>query len=420
MYPFSETILKTRDHALQKAREVFQEIDEISERNTLRVLECFRKHQVSDYHFRTTSGYAYNDAGREKLEAVWADICGTEKALVRTQFVSGTHALATVLFGILRPGDELLSITGTPYDTMQSVIGYAHESMGSLKEFGITYSEVPMLNNTIDWTSIKTAIKPNTKMVLIQRSRGYSMRSPLTIAEISKACAEIKAVKPDCICFVDNCYGEFVDVQEPTAAGADIIAGSLIKNPGGGIAPTGGYIAGKAHLVDLAAYRLTAPGIGSEVGASLVDNRLLYQGLFMAPHITAQALKGAIFSAAFFSLLGYTTLPAVQDKRSDIIQAIELGTAEKMIAFCQGLQKYSPVDAHVRPEPSHMPGYSDPVIMAGGTFVQGSSIELSADGPLRHPYSVYLQGGLTFEHSVIAIMGAAQEIEVANKKNQEK
>lgn len=411
MYPFTEKILKIRDLALEKSREYFNEIDVIAEQNTLRVLECFRKHQVSDYHFRTTSGYAYNDAGREKLEAVWADLYGTEKALVRTQFVSGTHALATVLFGILRPGDELLSITGAPYDTMQSVIGYAHESAGSLKDFGVTYSELPMLQQQVDWSNIRTAIKPTTKMVLIQRSRGYSMRSPLSVNDIKKICAEIKTVKPDCICFVDNCYGEFVETLEPTAVGADITAGSLIKNPGGGIAPTGGYIAGRADLVDLASYRLTAPGIGSEVGASLVDNRLLYQGLFMAPHITAQALKGAIFTAAFFSLLGYTTLPAIEEKRSDIIQAIELKTPEKMIAFCQGLQKYSPVDAHVRPIPSHMPGYSDAVIMAAGTFVQGASIELSADGPLRSPYAVYLQGGLTFEHSVIGVMGAAQEIE---------
>ncbi|MEG6586057.1 methionine gamma-lyase family protein [Dendrosporobacter sp. 1207_IL3150] len=411
MYPFSKKILETRDIALNESRKLFSRVDEVSEINTLRVLECFRKNRVSDYHFRTTSGYAYNDAGREKLEEVWAEICGAEKALIRTQFVSGTHALATVLFGILRPGDELLSVTGTPYDTMQSVIGHHYDTPGSLKEFGITYSEIPMKHDKLDWDTIRSAINSNTKMVLIQRSRGYSMRSPITIDEITELCSTIKRIKPDCICFVDNCYGEFVDTMEPTAVGADIMAGSLIKNPGGGIAPTGGYIAGREDLVELAAYRLTAPGIGSEVGASLVDNRLLFQGLFLAPHVTAQAIKGAIFASAFFSQLGYKTLPLLTEDRSDIIQAIELETPQKMIAFCQGLQKYSPIDAHVRPEPSSMPGYTDAVIMAAGTFIQGSSIELSADGPLRPPYAVYLQGGLTFEHAVIGVMGAAQEID---------
>ncbi|SDL64947.1 Cystathionine beta-lyase family protein involved in aluminum resistance [Dendrosporobacter quercicolus] len=416
MYPFSRRILETRDQALQKARQLFFAIEEISQKNTFKLLECFRKHKVGDHHFRTTSGYAYNDAGREKLEAVWADVFGAEKALVRTQFVSGTHALSTVLFGILRPGDELLAVTGAPYDTMRSVIGYANPGRGSLKEFGVAYKELPMVNQTIDWDKLKAAVSPNTKMALIQRSRGYSMRQPLSIADIEKACAAIKAVNPDCVCFVDNCYGEFVDTLEPTAAGADITAGSLIKNAGGGIAPTGGYIAGREELVELAAFRLTAPGIGSEVGASLIDNRLLFQGLFMAPHITAQALKGAVFAAAFFSLLGYHTLPAPAERRGDIIQAIELGSAEKMVAFCRGLQKYSPVDAHVRPEPSTMPGYADPVIMAAGTFIQGASIELSADGPLRPPFAVYLQGALSFEHAVVGIMGAAEEMEKLGTK----
>ena len=410
MNSFPPDILAIRKQALAKAQPFFTVVDEISEKNTVKVLNAFRKHKVADYHFRTTSGYAYNDAGREKLEAVWAEICGAEKALVRTQFVSGTHALATVLFGILRPGDELLSLTGAPYDTMQTVIGHTSSSPGSLKEFDIDYSELPMIDSGVDIDNIATAIKPNTKMVLIQRSRGYSMRAPLTIEEISQICKHVKSIKPDCICFIDNCYGEFVDSLEPTAVGADIMAGSLIKNPGGGIAPTGGYIVGKKHLVELAAYRMTAPGIGDEVGASLVDNRLLFQGFFMAPHTTAQAVKGAIFAAAFFSILGYTTLPQPEERRSDIIQAIELSTPEKMIAFCQGLQKFSPIDAHVRPEPSAMPGYKDAVIMAAGTFIQGASIELSADGPMRPPYIVYLQGGLTFEHAMIGIMGAATEI----------
>jgi len=410
MNSFPPEILAIRKQALTKAQPFFTIVDEISERNTAKVLTAFRKHKVADYHFRTTSGYAYNDAGREKLEAVWADICAAEKALVRTQFVSGTHALATVLFGILRPGDELLSLTGAPYDTMQTVIGHTCSSPGSLKEFGIDYSELPMIDSGVDMNNIAAAMKPNTKMVLIQRSRGYSMRAPLTIKDIAQICKHVKRIKPNCVCFVDNCYGEFVETIEPTGVGADIMAGSLIKNPGGGIAPTGGYIVGKKHLVEQAAYRMTAPGIGDEVGASLVDNRLLFQGFFMAPHTTAQAVKGAIFASAFFSLLGYNTLPQLAARRSDIIQAIELGTPEKMVAFCQGLQKFSPIDAHVRPEPSAMPGYSDAVIMAAGTFIQGASIELSADGPMRPPYIVYLQGGLTFEHAVIGIMGAATEI----------
>lgn len=410
MNSFPPEIVAIRKQALKEVQPYFAIVDEISEKNTEKVLNTFRKHKVSDYHFRTTSGYAYNDGGREKLEEVWADLCGAEKALVRTQFVSGTHALATVLFGILRPGDELLSLTGAPYDTMQTVIGHTCSTPGSLKEFGITYSELPLIDSGVDIDKIATAMKPITKMVLIQRSRGYSMRNPLTIEQIAEICAHVKQINPNCVCFVDNCYGEFVDTVEPTAVGADIMAGSLIKNPGGGIAPTGGYIAGKKELVEQAAYRMTAPGIGDEVGASLVDNRLLFQGIFMAPHVTAQAVKGAIFAAAFFSLLGYKTSPPASARRSDIIQAVELGSPEKMIGFCQGLQKFSPIDAHVKPEPSAMPGYQDAVIMAAGTFIQGASIELSADGPLRAPYIVYLQGALTFEHAVVGIMGAATEI----------
>lgn len=407
---FSDLLMDTKRQAIEQSQPFFKIVDEVAERNTQKVLSVFRKHQVSDFHFRTTSGYAYGDAGRDTLDKVWADICGAEKAIVRTQFVSGTHALASVLFGILRPGDELVSVAGTPYDTMRTVIGCDGETCGSLSEFGVRYNEIPLANNRIDISRLKNTIKQSTKMALIQRSRGYSMRAPLTIQEIGDICSIIKQINKDCICFVDNCYGEFVDVLEPTAVGADIMAGSLIKNPGGGLAPTGGYVVGKAELVDMASYRLTAPGIGSELGASLAENRLLYQGLFLAPHITAQAVKGAIFASAFFSLLGYKTLPRLEDRRSDIIQAIELGEAEKMIAFCRGLQKYSPVDAHVRPEPSAMPGYKDAVIMAAGTFVQGASIELSADGPIRPPFTVYLQGGLTLEHSILGIIGAAEAI----------
>lgn len=410
MSEFSPDLLSYRDQAMSQSMPYFAVVDQISEYNTKRLLQVFRESQVSDYHFRATTGYGYGDAGRDKLDEVWAKICGAEKALVRSHFVSGTHALASVLFGILRPGDELLSVTGAPYDTMQTVIGAASPAVGSLKEYGIHYNEIPLVNDQVDYEAIKNTITERTKVVLIQRSRGYSMRHPLQITEIAELCAYIKQIKSDCICFVDNCYGEFVDTKEPTAVGADIMAGSLIKNPGGGIAPAGGYVAGRADLVELAACRLTAPGIGSHVGATLSDNRLLFQGLFLAPHIVAQSIKGAIFAAALFSLLGYETTPSFDEKRSDIIQAIQLGSPEKMVAFCQGLQTYSPVDAFVRPEPSDMPGYFDAVIMAGGTFVQGSSIELSADGPLRAPYSIYLQGGLTFEHAVLGVMGAASAI----------
>jgi len=410
MSRFSDQIIALKVKALEQARPLFEKIDEISESNTAKVLDSFRNQQVSEYLFRTTTGYGYGDSGRERLEAVWAELCGAEAALVRTQFVSGTHALSCVLFGLLRPGDELVAITGTPYDTMQTVIGQAVHTPGSLIECGISYREIPMNQEGIDLTAIPKYINNNTKMVLIQRSRGYSLRKPLSIDEIRAACAEVKKHNPNCICFVDNCYGEFVDTIEPTAVGADIMAGSLIKNPGGGLAPSGGYIAGKKELVDMASYRLTAPGLGGNLGASLADTRLLYQGLFLAPHVVSQALKGAVFAAILFDLLGYKTLPHFNERRSDIIQAIELGSPEKMIAFCQGLQQYSPVDAHVKPIPGPMPGYTDQVIMAGGTFIQGSSIELSADGPLRPPYIIYLQGGLTFEHATLGILGAANAI----------
>ncbi len=411
---FSKKIRDLKQKVLEDSKELFQRVDEIAEANTLKVLDAMRDCKVSEAHFTTSSGYAYDDIGRSKLEELYANIFGAERALVRTQFVSGTHALATVLFGILRPGDELLSLTGKPYDTMQTVIGYDNTCSGSLKEFGILYDELPMIEGKVDVKGIAKKIKPETKMVLIQRSRGYSMRSPLSIAEIREITGEVKKHKPDCICFVDNCYGEFVDTEEPTQAGADIMAGSLIKNPGGGIAPTGGYIAGKDSLVELASYRLTAPGMGDELGASLSSNRLLFQGLFLAPHVVSQAIKGAIFAAGMFAELGYKTLPLPTEPRGDIIQAIELGTAEKLIAFCGGIQKYSPVDSFAAPEPWDMPGYADKIIMAAGTFVQGASIEFSADGPLRVPYNVYLQGGLTFEHAMIGIMGAAQAIEDLN------
>ena len=407
---FSKKITDLKREVLKESEPLFAHIEDVAEANTLKVLDAMRECRVSDAHFNTTTGYAYDDIGRGKLEELYAKIFGAERALVRTQFVSGTHALATVLFGILRPGDELVSLTGKPYDTMQTVIGYDNPSPGSLKEFGVLYNELPMVAGKVDMAHIKDVITDKTKMVEIQRSRGYSMRSPLSIEDIRAITTEVHRIKPDCICFVDNCYGEFVDYDEPTQAGADIMAGSLIKNPGGGIAPTGGYIVGRDDLVELASYRLTAPGMGDELGASLANNRLLFQGLFLAPHVVSQAIKGAIFAAGMFAKLGYKTLPLPTEVRGDIIQAIELGSADKLIAFCGGIQKYSPVDSFAAPEPWDMPGYADKIIMAAGTFVQGASIEFSADGPLRAPYNVYLQGGLTFEHAIIGIMGAAQAV----------
>ena len=407
---FSKELLTLKERVLAELAPSFRRIEQISEENTLKVLTAMRECKVSDIHFNTSSGYAYDDIGRSKLEELYARVFAAESALVRTQFVSGTHALATVLFGILRPGDKLVSLTGTPYDTMQTVIGHTASSSGSLKEYGILYDELPLNEGRVDVERIADVLDERTKMVLIQRSRGYSRRPTLLIEDIREICHQVHRLKPDCICFVDNCYGEFVESLEPTQAGADIMAGSLIKNPGGGLAPTGGYIVGYEDLVELASYRLTAPGMGAELGASLVNNRLFFQGLFLAPHVVSQALKGALFAAGIFENLGYTTYPRISDERGDIIQAIELGTAEKLVAFCSGVQKYSPVDSFVKPEPWDMPGYTDQIIMAAGTFVQGASIEFSADGPLRSPYNVYLQGGLTFEQVMFGILGAAEEI----------
>ena len=407
---FSKELLTLKERVLDELAPSFRRIEQMSEENTLKVLTAMRECKVSDIHFNTSSGYAYDDIGRSKLEELYAKVFAAESALVRTQFVSGTHALATVLFGILRPGDKIISLTGTPYDTMQTVIGYTASSSGSLKEYGILYDELPLNEGRVDVERIADVLDERTKMVLIQRSRGYSRRPTLLIEDIREICNQVHRLRPDCICFVDNCYGEFVESLEPTQAGADIMAGSLIKNPGGGLAPTGGYIVGREDLVELASYRLTAPGMGAELGASLVNNRLFFQGLFLAPHVVSQALKGALFAAGIFENLGYTTYPRISDERGDIIQAIELGTAEKLVAFCSGVQKYSPVDSFVKPEPWDMPGYTDQIIMAAGTFVQGASIEFSADGPLRSPYNVYLQGGLTFEQVMFGILGAAEAI----------
>ena len=406
----TEKILKLKSEVMKKTSEHFERVEEISEYNTQKVLDAFRELKISDAHFKTSTGYAYGDIGREKLDELFAKIFHAEDALVRTQFVSGTHALATVLFGILRPGDEMISVTGEPYDTMQTVIGCKKNSAGSLKEFGIAYREIDLKNGKVDFDAIKNSVTSKTKLALIQRSRGYSMRQTLTTSDIEKICMAVKAANKNCVTFVDNCYGEFVEKIEPVEVGADIIAGSLIKNIGGGLAPTGGYIVGKKNLVELSSYRLTAPGMGDELGASLGTPRLLYQGLFLAPHVTAQALKSAIFSAGIFSDLGFKTSPSAEEIRGDIIQAVELKTAENLEKFCQAIQKFSPVDSFAAPEAWDMPGYDDKVIMAAGTFVQGASIELSADGPMREPFAVYLQGGLTFEHAKIAILHAAQEI----------
>lgn len=406
-----EKFLKLKKEVLGEVAENFSRVEEISESNTAKVLDAMRELRISDAHFKTSTGYAYGDIGREKLDELFARIFRAESALVRTQFVSGTHALATVLFGILRPDDELISVTGEPYDTMQTVIGWKSPARGSLKEFGVGYREIPLRGGKVDLAAVKNSVTAKTKIALIQRSRGYSMREPLTIADIEKICATVKSVNPNCITFIDNCYGEFVETAEPVEVGADIVAGSLIKNIGGGLAPTGGYIVGKSELVELASYRLTAPGMGNELGASLGTPRLLYQGIFMAPHATAQAVKAAIFAAGIFTKLGYETRPLPNDSRSDIIQAIQLKSAEKLVKFCRAVQSYSPVDSFAVPEAWEMPGYEDKVIMAAGTFVQGASIELSADAPLREPYTVFLQGGLTFEHAAIAILGAAETLE---------
>lgn len=380
--------------------------------NTAKVMKAFRSHMVSDYYLKPTTGYAYSDVGRDNLDAIYADIFHTEAALVRSQFVSGTHALAVALLGVLRAGDEMIAATGTPYDTMQTIIGSPVKTPGSLVDLGVVYKEIPMMEDKPDLEAICNAITEKTKLIHIQRSCGYSsVRKTLNVAQIGEICAAIKKVKPDVICFVDNCYGEFIEKQEPTEVGADLMAGSLIKNMGGGFAPTGGYIVGRADLVELASYRLTAPGLGGEMGATLGDTaREFYQGLFMAPHIVTQAVKTAIFASAVFQRLGYAVKPLPEERRSDIIQAIRLETRERLCNFCIAIQSNSPVDAHVEPVPAMIPGYQDEIIMAAGTFVQGASIELSADGPCREPYNVYFQGGLTFEHGRIAIMSAAQMV----------
>lgn len=403
-------VLRFADEILEELKPRFETIDSIAEYNQLKVIRAMQDCQVSEACLLGTTGYGYNDLGRDTLEEVYSKIFHTEDALVRPQITCGTHALALALMSNLRPGDELISPVGKPYDTLEEVIGI-RPSKGSLAEYGITYKQVDLLpDGGFDFESIKKAIGPNTKMATIQRSKGYQTRPTLSVERIGELIRFMKEIKPDIICMVDNCYGEFVETIEPTDVGADMAVGSLIKNPGGGLSPIGGYIVGKRECVENAAYRLTSPGLGKEVGASLGILKDFYQGLFLAPTVTASALKGAIFAANIYERLGFHVVPDGKESRHDIIQAITFGTPEGVIAFCQGIQAAAPVDSHVVPEPWSMPGYDADVIMAAGAFVSGSSIELSADGPMKPPYAVYFQGGLTWPHAKFGIIKSLQYV----------
>jgi len=385
--------------------------DRIAFVNQEKVITAFRKHQVSDFHLHPSTGYGYDDEGRDTLERVYAEVFGAEAALVRSQIISGTHAITISLFGVLRPGDELLYITGRPYDTLQSIVDGGDQDTGSLKDFNISYQHIDLLDNQhIDWDRVEKSISVKTKVVAIQRSKGYANRPSFTIEQIEEMTKRIRLIKPEAIIFVDNCYGEFVEELEPTDIGVDLMAGSLIKNPGGGLAKIGGYIAGQKKYVDMCAYRMTSPGIGAEAGASLNTLADMYQGFFMAPHVVSQAVKGAIFTSALLEKVGMDTSPHYQDKRTDLIQSVSFKTATQMVQFCRAIQANSPINAHFAPEPAYMPGYEDDVIMAAGTFVQGSSIELTADGPIRPPFTAFIQGGLTYEHVKYAILSAVQQL----------
>jgi cystathionine beta-lyase family protein involved in aluminum resistance len=384
--------------------QIFVGIDGQVKENLHRVLQVFRQHRVGVHHFSSVSGYGHDDLGRETLDKVFADLMGAEAAAVRVQFVSGTHAIACALFGVLRPGDEMLAVAGTPYDTLAEVIGSRGEGQGSLKDFGVSYRELALTEQQeIDWAALATAVRPETKLVSIQRSCGYAWRSSLSIADIEKIVQSVKSQNPHTVCFVDNCYGEFIENREPTAVGADLIAGSLIKNPGGTIATSGGYVAGRADLVEAAACRLTAPGIGTSGGATYDQHRLLFQGLFLAPQMVGEAMKGNHLTAYVFDKLGYPVNPAPFAPRRDVIQGIRFGSPEKLIAFCRSVQKWSPVGSYLDPVPSPMPGYADQLVMAGGTFIDGSTSEFSADGPLREPYIAFCQGGTHWTHVALAL-----------------
>lgn len=409
-FDIDERIVEASKKAMTLCKEPFERIEEIQDYFQQKMLKAFHNARVSEMHFNASTGYGYGDAGRDALDEVYAYVLDAEDALVRHNFVSGTHTLTVALFGVLRPGDKMLCVTGTPYDTLRGVIGIEGNYPGSLKDFGVIYDEVPMDSNGLpDYEAIEKAITPDIKMVYVQRSRGYETRPTLLIDEIEKIASIAKRKAPDCIVMLDNCYGEFTEKKQPLTCGVDLMAGSLIKNAGGGIAPTGGYIAGKKELVEKCAYRLTTPGTGKEIGATLGHNRELFMGAFNAPHVTGEAMKTAVFAAALFEILGYGVTPRYDEVRSDIIQVIKLQKPEALIAFCRGLQKGSPVDSFVVPEPWDMPGYDSKVIMAAGAFTLGSSIELSADGPLREPYAVWMQGGLNFHSGRLGIMLAANE-----------
>ena len=406
VFQFGERIVK-------ELKPRFEALDETAEFNQMKVIQAMQKNRVSMEHLGSTSGYGYNDIGRDTLEDVYASVFHTEAALVRPQITCGTHALGIALAGNLRPGDELLSISGKPYDTLEEVIGI-RPSKGSLAEYGVTYRQVDLLpDGSFDFEGIRNAITPKTKLVEIQRSKGYQTRPTLSVDKIGEAIAFVKSIRKDIICMVDNCYGEFVETKEPSDLGADMVVGSLIKNPGGGLAPIGGYIAGTTECIENAAFRLTTPGLGKEVGASLGVNKSFYQGLFLAPTVVNAALKGAIFAANVFERLGFDVVPNGTESRHDIIQAVTFGKPEGVIAFCKGIQAAAPVDSYVTPEPWAMPGYDSDVIMAAGAFVQGSSIELSADGPIKPPYAVYFQGGLTWPHAKLGILMALQKVKEA-------
>ncbi|MGJ7920966.1 aminotransferase class I/II-fold pyridoxal phosphate-dependent enzyme [Neobacillus sp. LXY-4] len=390
---------------------IHKQIEERIETNQFRVLQSYQNNKVSDSHFIPSTGYGYDDIGRDTLEKIYAEVFGAEAGLVRPQIISGTHAISIALFGILRPGDELLYITGKPYDTLEEIVGIRGNGVGSLKEFGISYQSVALTDEgQVNFDAVTKAIGPNTKMIGIQRSKGYATRPSFTIAEINEMIKFVKEIKEDVVVFVDNCYGEFVEDMEPCHVGADLMAGSLIKNPGGGLAKTGGYIVGKQQYVEACSYRMTSPGIGAEAGASLYSLQEMYQGFFLAPHVVGQALKGAVFTAAMLERLGMNTHPRWDSTRTDLIQSVQFDDRDKMVAFCQAIQYASPINSHVTPYPSYMPGYEDDVIMAAGTFIQGASIELTADGPTRPPYVAYVQGGLTYSHVKIAICTALNHL----------
>jgi len=401
--------------AEQALYENFSGIDAQVKRNLRRVLTAFRRYRVGTHHFASVTGYGHDDLGRQVLDQVFAEVMGAEAAIARLQFMSGTHAIACALYGVLRPGDELVAVVGAPYDTLEEVIGLRGTGQGSLAEFGIHYRQLDLMpDGTVDWQTLSAAVRPETRLVLIQRSCGYSWRSSLSIAEIAKIIALVKQQNPHTLCFVDNCYGEFIETQEPTAVGADLMAGSLIKNPGGTIVPAGGYVAGRADLVEAASCRLSAPGMGSSGGATFDQNRLLFQGLFLAPQMVGEAMKGNHLTAWVFDHLGYAVKPLPLAARRDVIQAVKLGSAAKLIAFCRAIQQYSPVGSYLDPVPAAMPGYESELVMAGGTFIDGSTSEFSADGPLREPYVVFCQGGTHWTHVAIALEAAIEAVGLAS------